>query len=83
MRKNYIRIIDIDKNELDVELISIFEEYNNKYLIYTKGEKQKSGNLIIYINKLVIKEGKYYIENIIDDEEWGSVKKLLSNTISK
>ena len=83
MEKQFIRIIDIDKNELDVELISIFEEYNNKYLIYTKGEKQKSGNLIIYINKLVIKEGKYYIENIIDDEEWSCVKKVLSNTISK
>jgi len=83
MRKNYIRIIDYEGNELDVELISILEEDNNKYLIYTKGERQKSGNLIIYINKLRIKDGKYILENIIDDEEWGSVKKLLSNTISK
>jgi len=83
MRKKYIRIIDYEGNELDVELISILEEDNNKYLIYTKGERQKSGNLIIYINKLRIKDGKYILENIIDDEEWGSVKKLLSNTISK
>ena len=83
MRKNYIRIIDYEGNELDVELISILEEDNNKYLIYTKGERQKSGNLIIYINKLRIKDEKYILENIIDDEEWGSVKKLLSNTISK
>ena len=83
MRKNYIRIIDCEGNELDVEFISILEENNNKYLIYTKGEKQKSGNLVIYINKLRIKVGKYNLENIVDDEEWGSVKKLLSNTISK
>lgn len=83
MEKNIIRIIDYNNDELDVELISILEDNNMKYLVYSKGERQKSGNLIIYISKLRVKEGKYILENIIDDEEWSCVKKLLSNTISK
>lgn len=78
-----IRIIDADDTELNVELISILENENNKYIIYSKGEKQKSGNVIIYISKLKYKNDKYYIENIHDDDEWGKVKELLSNIISK
>ncbi len=78
-----IRVIDADDTELNVELISILENEGNKYIIYSKGEKQKSGNLIIYISKLKNKDEKYYLENIHDDEEWGRVKELLSNIISK
>ena len=78
-----IRVIDADDTELNVELISILEDNNNKYIIYSKGEKQKSGNQIIYISKLKYKNDKYYLENIHEDEEWGKVKELLSNIISK
>ena len=56
MEKDMIRVVDTDGVELDVELISILEdkEENNKYLVYTKGETQKNGNLILYIAKIVI-----------------------------
>lgn len=82
MEKEYIHVIDLDGTELEVELISILEKEDNKYLIYSKGEKQKSGNLIIYITKLRIKDGMYYLENITDDDEWGRIKSLFSKIIN-
>ncbi len=83
MEREIIRVIDNDDTELDVELISILEHDNKKYLIYTKGEKQKSGNVILYISKLRVKEGKYKLENIYDDDEWSSLKDKLKYIISE
>lgn len=83
MEKKIIRIIDADDTELDVELISILNNENGKYLIYSKGERQKNNNLIIYVSKLRIKEGKYYLENIHDNSEWNKLKLLISNIINK
>jgi Protein of unknown function (DUF1292). len=85
MESEMIRIIDVDGVELDVELISILEDKdeNNKYLVYTKGETQKSGNRIIYITKLVVGKKGYELSNIADDEEWINVKKIMSEIVSK
>ena len=83
MEKKYIRIIDADDTELDVELISILNNENGKYLVYSKGERQKNNNLIIYISKLKVKEGKYYLENVHDDDEWNSLKLMISKIINK
>jgi enolase len=83
MDREVIRVIDGDDTALDVELISILESDNNKYLIYSKGERQKSGNLVLYISKLVAKDEKYYLENIHSDDEWANVKTLLGKIISK
>ncbi len=81
MERQMIRIIDPDDTELDVELISILENKNKKYLVYSKGEKQKSGNMILYISRLRIKSDKYILENIYDDNEWEELKSLLSSLI--
>ncbi len=81
MEKDMIRIIDTDDTELDVELISILENDNKKYIVYSKGEKQKSGNIILYISRLKVNSGKYIIENIYDDDEWESLKSLLSSLV--
>ncbi len=83
MKNEIISVIDADGTELDVELISLLEKDNKNYLIYSKGEKQKSGNLIIYITRVRIKDGEYYLDNINDEEEWKSVKSFLSKTINK
>ena len=85
MEKEMIRVVDTDGMELDVELISILEdkEENNKYLVYTKGETQKNGNLILYISKVVIDGTSYVLDNIDDDAEWGNVKRIMSEIVSK
>jgi len=85
MEKEMIRVVDTDNVELEVELISILEdkEENNKYLVYTKGETQKNGNLILYIAKIVIAGNSYVLENVDDDTEWGNVKRIMSEIVSK
>ena len=66
MEKEMIRVVDTDGIELDVELVSILEdkEENNKYLVYTKGETQRSGNLILYISKVLQQGSNIVLENI-------------------
>lgn len=85
MEKEMIRVVDTDNVELEVELISILEdkEENNKYLVYTKGETQKNGNLILYISKVVVDGNSYVLDNIDDDNEWGNVKRIMSEIVSK
>lgn len=85
MEREMIKIIDVDGMEAEVELISILEDKdeNNKYLVYTKGETQKSGNKILYITKLVVGKKGYELSNITEDEEWINVKKIMSEIVSK
>lgn len=80
-----IRIIDVDGVEQQVEKVAILEdkEEQNKYLVYAKGETQKSGNKILYIAKLVVGEKGYELDNITDEEEWTNVKKIMSEIVSK
>ena len=85
MEKEMIKIIDVDGVEREVELVSILqgESEKNKYLVYTKGETQKSVNKVLYISKLTVGEKGYELENITDEEEWMNAKKLMSEIVSK
>lgn len=85
MEKEMVRIIDQKGIEKTVELISIIEDKdeNNKYLVYSKDEKQKNGNLIIYVSKVVVRENSYVLANIESDEEWRNIKRILSEIVSR
>ena len=83
MNNTIINILDIDGKKLEVEVITLIEIDLKKYIVYTKNEKQKNGNLIIYINRLRIKDGVYSIENIESDEEWKTVKSTLGKIANK
>ncbi len=85
MEKEMVRIIDQKGIEKTVELISIIEDKdeNNKYLVYSKDEKQKNGNLIIYVSKAVVRENSYVLANIESDEEWRNIKRILSEIVSR
>lgn len=85
MEKEMVRIIDQKGIEKTVELISIIEDKdeNNKYLVYSKDEKQKNGNLIIYVSKAVVRENSYVLANIESDEEWRNIKRILSEVVSR
>ena len=82
MKREKIKVIDIDETVVEVELISILEKDEHKYIVYTKGEAQKTGNLILYITRLKVKDGEYILENIEDDSEWRKVKSLMSKIIN-
>jgi len=85
MEREKLKIVDKANVELEVEFVSIIEDKSaqNKYLVYTKGEQQKSGNRILYISRLVSNEGGYVLENIESDDEWQVVKKIMSQIVSK
>lgn len=85
MEKEMIKIMDADGMELEVEKVAILEDKEeiHKYLVYTKGETQKSGNKVLYIAKLLVGEKGYELDNITDDDEWMNVKKLMSEIVSR
>ena len=85
MERENIKIVDTTGVELEVEFVSIIEdkEGDGNYLIYTRGETQKSGNKILYISKLVMGKKGYTLENIESEEEWLNVKKIMSQIVSK
>ena len=83
MNSKIINILDTDGRKLEVEVITLIEIDLKKYIVYTKNEKQKNGNLIVYISKLRINDGVYSIENIEFEEEWKKVKSTLGKIANK
>ncbi|MBR5370224.1 MAG: DUF1292 domain-containing protein [Bacilli bacterium] len=78
--KEMITIQNSDNSTMDVELITylISDDKLNKYLVYSKGEKVGDNNdEIIYISKLITGNGTLQISEIVDDNEWLDVQKLL------
>jgi len=78
--KEMITIQNSDNSTMDVELVTylISDDKQNKYIVYSKGEKTGENNdEIIYISKLMIDNGAMKISEIIDDSEWLSVQQLL------
>lgn len=77
--ENKIIIVDKEKNEEEVELVTYLNTRDsmNQYIVYTKGEKQPNGDIVIYISKLIEEDDKKKIVEIIDEEEWKNVQTLL------
>lgn len=77
---NNIEIVKADGTSEKVELVTylISDDGLNKYIVYTKGEKQGSaGDQVIYISKVISDNGTLRIQEITDDTEWTSVQGLL------
>lgn len=74
-----ITLIDGKNNLVEVELICAFEisEFNSKYIIYTKNERDREGNAIIYSGKITVKDDKKYLTVIDDEKEWNQIKEIM------
>lgn len=75
-----ITIVDSNNVEQEVELVTylISEDTMNTYLVYTKGEVQGvDEDLIIYVSKIFDNNGVLKLENIVDEEEWSQVQRLM------
>ena len=79
--KEMITIQNSDNSTFDVELVTylISDDEQNKYVVYSKGEKTGTDNdEIIYISRLnIIDNGKHQVSEIIDNNEWLNVQQLL------
>lgn len=74
-----ITLIDGKNNLVEVELICAFaiSEFNSKYIIYTKNERDREGNAIIYSGKITVKDDKKYLTAIDDEKEWNQIKEIM------
>lgn len=78
--KEMITIKNPDESTVEVELITylISDDKQNKYIVYSKGEKTGvQDDEIIYISKLLMEDGTFKISEITDDNEWLNVQGLL------
>ena len=74
-----IIIVNQDETEMEAEIVTFLNSKDNmdQYLVYTKGENQPNGDVIIYISKIKEENDITKLEEIVDDEEWKDVQKLL------
>ena len=81
MGNKIITLVDGYKEVGEVELICAFEvpELLEKYIIYTKNEKDRDGNTIIYAGKIFMMNGKQFIENVDEGIEWEKLKTVLKS----
>ena len=72
-------IVNKDNKEEEVEIVTYLNSKDsmNQYLVYTKGENQPNGDVIIYISKIIEEDDATKLEEIVDDNEWKDVQKLL------
>ena len=69
---NNIEIVKADGTVEKVELVTylLTDDGLNKYIVYTKGEKQGAeGDQVIYISKVISDNGTLQIQEITDDNE--------------
>ena len=78
--KEMIIIENNDGSKSEVELVTylVSEDNTNKYIVYSKGEKQAdSDDEIIYISKVISDGDVLKLTEITDDNEWTAVQNLL------
>jgi hypothetical protein len=64
----------------EVELVTylLSDDQLNNYIVYSKGEKSGTENdEVIYVSKIIKKDGKDIIEEIVNENEWYNVQTLL------
>lgn len=74
-----IVIVSKDGAEEEVDVVTYLNSRDNmnQYFVYSKGEKQPNGDMIIYISKLIEEDGITRLYEIEDDGEWKNVQMLL------
>ena len=74
-------IVSKDGEEEEVEVVTYLNTKDslNQYIVYSKGEKQPNGDMVIYISKLIEEDNKKKIIEISDEEEWKNVQSLLKD----
>ena len=76
-----ITLIDGYREIGDVELISAFKikDFPEKYVIYTKNEKDRDGNTIIYSGRIINIDNKQFIEDVKEGDEWDRLKDIMKS----
>lgn len=78
-------IINEDGSIDEVEVVIGFEFKDTKreYVVYTKNEKDASGNITVYVSYVDRSKGKPQLFGVEDEEEWNRVKDVLRKLAKK
>lgn len=79
MDSEKVIIVNKDGKETEVEVVTYLNSKDNmnQYVVYTKGENQPNGDIVIYISKIKEEDDVTKLVEIVDDDEWKEVQKLL------
>ena len=72
--EKFIAVEDGLEKEYSVIMTFDSDKTNKSYIIYTDGSKDSLGNLEEKVSSYNIKEDKYILNPIEDEEEWNLVK---------
>ena len=66
------------------EVVSFrFDDTGKHYLVYTKNEKDESGNVTVYITEVVTDNMGTRFLGVANDEEWARIKEVLRTLARK
>lgn len=85
MSKKQMSIVLEDGSIEEAELLFAFEFNDTKkeYVVYTKNEKDESGNITIYVSAVTREEENVKLGSIETDEEWSRIKDVLRELSKK
>ena len=76
-------LIGPDNQKFEAEIVRYFQNVNDKYLIYSKGEKDSNGFILLYVTKVISDNGIKIGENVVDENEWSLIKNFLKQTVNE
>lgn len=76
-------LIGPDNEKFEANIVRYFQNVNDKYLIYTKGEKDANGYELLYVTKVINDNGIKVGETITDENEWALIKNFLKQTVNE
>lgn len=81
--KEYIKIIDENGEEKEVEVLHYFtlESNNLDYIVYTDNKEDKDGNILIYTSEVVELEDKVELKGIDDQAVLKEITDILTDLI--
>ena len=85
MSKKTLTIVLEDGSTENVELLFAFEFNDTKkeYAVYTRNEKDDSGNITIYVSAVRRDGEKVELTSIESDDEWTRIKDVLRELSKK
>ncbi|MFV0275347.1 MAG: hypothetical protein ACK5HL_03840 [Bacilli bacterium] len=72
-----MKIIDYKGYQVDINVVSAFAHDNNNYVIYKLDENNDEGTDKIYISQICEDENTFHFDDIVLEEEWKKVLKLI------
>lgn len=78
--KRKVITISLDDNtteEVEVVLAFAFKDTGKEYIVYTKNEKDESGNVTVYVSNVDRQSDEARLLGVDSEDEWNRIKDVL------